>query len=413
MSLSSELTWRGLVNQTTFKDLKELDKPGIKFYLGIDPSADSLTVGNLVPLVLAKHLIDHGHQAFLLLGGATGLIGDPDGKSQERELISREILNKNKIKLAEQYKKLMSGEKFTMVDNYDWFKNYDYLSFLRDIGKHIPLRVMLSREFVNSRLKDNGISYAEFSYSLIQAYDFLFQFEKYGVSLQISGADQWGNCVAGVDLIRRKTSKVVNVLAAPLVVNKTTGVKFGKTEDGAVWLDPSKTSPTSFYQFWINLDDLSASEFLKIYTFLSEAEIKSILTKHEQNPKDRLAQTRLAEEVTKFVHGPKLMNQAKTVTSYLTLSQPIANIDRKSLKLLRDEISSLKVKSGSSIIDALAKGNLVKSNTEAKQLITSGAISINGSSIKRTEFDSSDFVNGRLLLKKGKAFKDSVLVEEL
>jgi tyrosyl-tRNA synthetase len=410
MSLSNELTWRGLVGQTTFKDLKVLDKPGLKFYLGVDPSADSMTVGNLVPIILAKHLADYGHHAYLLVGGATGLVGDPDGKSQERDLISRDQLNANKKKITAQFDQLMGHTKFTLVDNYDWFKNYDYLSFLRDVGKHVPLRQMLAREFVESRLKTTGISYAEFSYSLIQAYDYLWLSDNHGVNVQISGVDQWGNCIAGVDLIRRKSNKSVDVLAVPLVVNKTTGVKFGKTEGGAIWLDAEKTSPTSFYQFWINLDDDSAVDFLKIYTFLSENEIKDIVKKHGANPKERLAQSTLAEEVTSFVHGAKLMKQAKEVTNYLTLKKPISDIDKKSLKALKGEIPVSHVTA--TISGALVNANLASSKGEARKLIDANAISINGQTVSRYEFNDSDFANGRLILKKGKAFKDSALIEQ-
>lgn len=411
MNTSSNLAYRGFINQTTFKDIKALDKNSFSFYLGIDPSADSLTVGHLVGLNLAKHLVNGGHKAFLLVGGATGMVGDPDGKASERSLLTIKQIQHNKSALAKQYYKVMGKVPFKLVDNYDWFKDFKYLDFLREVGKHVPLRQMLGREFVETRLDTTGISYAEFSYCLIQAYDFLHLNQNHGVNLQICGADQWGNCIAGVDLIRRKVSQSVDVLSTPLILNELTGHKFGKTEEGAVWLDPNKTSVTSFYQFWMGIPDQAIDKYLKIYTFLPKEEIESIVAKHSKNPKSRYGQERLAEEVTTQVHGKKAADQAKEITAFLTLKTPISKISSKTLKALRKEISSIKSKPNGSIIEALTKSGLVRSNSAARELINAGAVSINGQVVKRTEFEADDYQDKRLLLKKGKAFKDSALVE--
>lgn len=242
MTLSEELSWRGFLDQTTYKDIKAIDGEAISFYWGVDPSADSMQVGNLAIAMLVKHFMRSGHKAVLLVGGATGLIGDPDGKASERQLLSQEQLDKNKQAIVAQYNQLFAGEQFEIVDNYDWFKDVNYLSFLRDIGKHVPMRQMLGREFVQTRLGDegSGISYAEFSYCLIQAYDFLTLFKDKGVRLQVAASDQWGNSIAGVELVRRIAGDSVDVWTAPLIVDKSTGRKFGKSEQGAVWLDANR-----------------------------------------------------------------------------------------------------------------------------------------------------------------------------
>src|SRR5665647_300285 len=259
MNLSEELLWRGFVNQTTLKDLSILDTQPLSFYWGVDPSADSMTIGNLAAAMMVRHFIDHGHKAYLLVGGATGMIGDPDGKADERNLKTLDEIAHNKQAIAGQYSQVFASKDFTLVDNYDWFKDINYIDFLRMVGKNVPISQMLGRDFVQSRIGEDGsgISYAEFSYSLIQGYDFLHLSRAFGVTLQVCGADQWGNSIAGVDLIRRLDAKEAHVYSTPLIINKTTGVKFGKSEGGAVWLDSTKTSVYAFYQFWLNLDDAS------------------------------------------------------------------------------------------------------------------------------------------------------------
>jgi tyrosyl-tRNA synthetase len=414
MTLSEELQWRGFVNQTTFKDISVIDGDPITFYWGVDPSAPSMTIGNLAAAMMVRHFIDHGHKAVLLVGGATGLIGDPDGKAEERTLKTQDEINKNKAGLAAQYQHIFAGEPIEVVDNYDWFKGMGYLEFLRDIGKHVPMRQMLQREFVQSRLGEEGagISYAEFSYVLIQGYDFLHLNREMGVTLQLCGSDQWGNSIAGVDLIRRISGNEAHVWSTPLVINRATGKKFGKTEDGAVWLDPELTTPTQFYQFWINCEDEGAEEYLKIYTLLGKIEVDEIMAKHHENPRERFAQTRLAQEVTTLVHGETEMHVAEAVTSYLTAKLPITDADEAALEAMHKEIPSTKASAGDDLLDVLVATNLASSKSEARRLVQGNAIAINGVKVNKETVDAADFQGGRLLIRKGKAFKDSALVEQ-
>jgi tyrosyl-tRNA synthetase len=412
MTLSEELAWRGFVNQTTYKDITTLDGDPIRFYFGVDPSADSMTIGNLAAAMMTKCFIKHGHQAFLLVGGATGLIGDPDGKSEERSLKSIEDVARNKQAIAGQYAKLYGEHQFTLVDNYDWFEGMHYLDFLRDIGKNVPLRQMLGREFVQSRLGEqgSGISYAEFSYVLIQAYDFLHLFEEYQVSLQVCGSDQWGNCIAGVDLIRRKTGQETNVYSVPLIINKATGQKFGKSEEGAIWLDPAKTTPTQFYQFWINSDDAGAVEYLKIFTELDKDTIEQLAREQQENPSGRAAQRALARAVTTLVHGETEMQLAESVTDYIIGKLPIGDAG-DALDGIRNEIAHIQTSRTGSLVDALVDSGLAVSKSDARRLLSGNAVSINGQKVSRESFEDNDFQNGRLLLRKGKAFKDTALIE--
>lgn len=412
MTLSEELTWRGLVNQTTYKDINRLNGDPITFYWGVDPSSDSMTIGNLAAAMMVKKFIKYGHKAVLLVGGATGLIGDPDGKAEERQLQSKEQIEANKKAITQQYKAIFKGQPFEVVDNYEWFQELTYLDFLRDIGKHVPMRQMLSRDFVQTRLSENGagISYAEFSYVLIQAYDYLRLFEDKQVTLQVCGSDQWGNSIAGVDLIRRKNGGVAHVYSAPLIINKSTGIKFGKTEAGAIWLDPAKTTPTEFYQFWINVDDAGVEDYLKVYTELDQEQVSEVIAEHNQNQGNRVAQRKLAREVTTIVHGDAETKKAEEITDILTGKKPVGEAGDL-LDELRAEIPSIKAAGESSIIEALVASGLASSNTEARRLIQNNAVSINGNKIRREVLEQSDFQSGRLLLRRGKAFKDSALVE--
>jgi tyrosyl-tRNA synthetase len=412
MTLSEELKWRGFSNQTTYKDVSALDGKPVTFYWGVDPSSDSMTIGNLAAAMMVKTFMKHGHKAVLLIGGATGLIGDPDGKSEERGLADPEEIAANAKAITAQYGRIFEGQRFETVDNKDWFADKRYIDFLREVGKHVPMRQMLARDFVQTRLGEqgSGISYAEFSYVLIQAYDFLRLHEDKGVTLQVCGSDQWGNSIAGVDLIRRKTGHEAHVYSAPLVVNKATGRKFGKTEEGAVWLDPSKTTPTRFYQFWMNVDDADAEDYLKIYTGLSKEEVEAVMEEQRRDPQSRAAQTRLAREVTALVHGDKETEYAEKVTGYLTGRSDIGQAGSE-LEEIRKEIPSVSVSGDGSIVEALARSGLAASNSEARRLLASGAVYINGQKADRDNFESSDFRNGRLMLRRGKAFKDSALVE--
>jgi len=413
MKISEELKYRNLFYQTTLKNIEDLDNKKFTFYLGVDPSADSMTVGHLAVLMLAKHLIKNGNKAFLLIGGATGLIGDPDGKKQERELLPISEINKNKKSIVSQYKNIIKGQSFTLVDNYDWFKNMGYLEFLRDFGKKVPLRTMLGRDFVQSRIGEDsgGLSYAEFSYSLIQGYDFYHLNEKYGVNLQVSGADQWGNSIAGVDLTRRVNGNEVNVLSIPLIINKQTGIKFGKTEAGAVWLDPKKTSVTMFYQFWINQPDEDAIDFLKTYTMLEINEIEKIAKKQIENPKSRIAQKKLAYEVTRMIHGEKSAAVAQDITETLIGIKSLKELGLKTKMELVKEIPFIKVHKNSSVLDILVDTKLAQSKTEARNFLKSNAISINNEKISEEILDTANFVKGLALLRKGKAYRDSALIQ--
>lgn len=398
--LSEELQWRGFVNQTTFKDITELDKEKRTFYWGVDPSAVSMTIGNLAAAMMARVFIQHGYTPVLLVGGATGMIGDPDGKAQERDLKSLEEISKYKAGIVEQYKQIFSGLDFKVVDNYDWFKDMSYLTFLREVGKHVPLRQMISRDFVQSRLGEDGagISYAEFSYSLIQGYDFLWQFENLGVTLQLSGADQWGNSIAGVDMIRRKTGKEVHVWTCPLVVNKATGVKFGKSEDGAVWLDPTLTSVFKFYQFWLNVDDEGVIGYMKVYTPLDKAEIEAVAAEFEADKSGRAAQKRLAYEVTKLVHGVEKADAVVHASEVLFGQRDFEKLSSEEIEVLRGELTS--VKPADDVYQVLVDAGLASSKSEARTFVASGAVSVNGQKITP---ESSDVFGAKVsLVKRGK-----------
>lgn len=397
MKFSEELAWRGFVNQTTYKDLSVLDGDSVSFYFGVDPSSDSMQIGNLAAAMMVRHFIDAGHKAYLLVGGATGMIGDPDGKKDERNLLTLEDIERNKTAIAEQYKTVFEGKNFTIVDNYDWFKNMNYLTFLRDIGKNVPMNQMLGREFVQSRLSADGagISYAEFSYSLIQGYDFLHLFREFNVTLQLCGADQWGNSIAGVDLIRRLEAKEAHVYASPLVVNKTTGVKFGKSEGGAIWLDSAKTSVYQFYQFWLNAGDQDVLDWLKVFTLLSKDEIEELGRESQTTPEERVAQKALAREVTTLVHGKGRFESVERVTEVLFGSADFQSLNNDDLEALASEIPTIGV--GASVIDALINSGVSVSNGEAKRLIEGGAISLNG-----TKISSDQKIDATTLVKKGK-----------
>ena len=412
MNLSEELQWRGFANQTTFKDVTDLDKQARTFYFGVDPSADSMQIGNLAAMMMVRVFIQHGWKAILLAGGATGLLGDPDGKKTSREIKPVETIESNVRAIAAQFKTVFAGEAFETVNNYDWFKDMGYLEFLRNVGWYMPMSQMLGREFVQSRLGEDGagLNYAEFSYALIQGYDFLHLFREKGATVQLCGADQWGNSIAGVELIRRIENAEAHVWSMPLVMNKTTGVKFGKSEDGAVWLDPAKTTPTQFYQFWINCDDLGVEDYLKVYTTLGPDEVRDIMTQHAVNQADRHAQIRLAEEATKLVHGAEQLHVAQKVTDILTGRAPVAEADDV-LDDLRKEIPGVKSTADGSIIDALVTTGLASSNSEARRLLESNAISVNGAKTTEQNFNAGQFTNGRALLRRGKAFKDTALVE--
>jgi tyrosyl-tRNA synthetase len=395
MTLAEELRWRGFINQTTFEDSTGINEPRT-FYWGVDPSADSMTIGNLAPAMMIRHLLDHGHKAILLVGGATGMIGDPDGKKQERDLKTIDEIDTNKSAIVEQYKTIFAGHEFEIVDNYDWFKNINYLDFLRDVGKHASMTQMLDRDFVQNRIGEggDGISYAEFSYSLIQGYDFLHLYRTKGATLQVAGADQWGNSISGVQLIRRIESGEAHVFTAPLIVNKTTGVKFGKSEGGAIWLNPDKTSPYKFYQFWLNVDDETAKELIKIYTLLSEDTVTELIAQHEKNPSARTLQSTLAREVTALVHGRERCESVVRVTEVLFGDLTVADLKDTDLDELAREIPSI---APGGIQEVLIAAGLATSNGEARRFLEAGAVKVNGMKV-----DSLHNVDAPSLIKKGK-----------
>lgn len=373
MKLSEELKWRGFVNQTTFKDLKELDKTKRTLFFGVDPSADSMQVGNLAAAMMVRHFIDHGYKAILLVGGATGMVGDPKD-NEERQLKPLKEIAKNKAGIAAEYKRIFAGKPFRLVDNYDWFKNIKYLDFLRDIGKHMSMTQLLDREFVQARIGKGGvgISYAEFSYSLIQGYDFLHLFRKYGATLQVCGADQWGNSVTGVDLIRKLEGAEAHVYSCPLIIDKSTGRKFGKSEAGTIWLNPKKTSVFDFYQFWLNSSDGGVEDYLKIYTLLSRDEIAHVMAKFKRNPAERHAQKTLAYEVTKLVHGERQANEAVKATAALFTGKADSSAT-----------PTLEVGEGEfDVIDLLVNSGLVASKSEARRLLAQGGVKLNQNKIE-------------------------------
>ena len=396
MKLSEELQWRGFVNQMTFDDISKVDTPR-KFYFGVDPSADSMQIGNLAAAMMVRLFMEYGHEAYLLVGGATGMIGDPDGRKDEREIRNADTVAHNVECISAQYRRVFEGRDFHLVDNADWFRNINYIDFLYKVGKHMSMTQLLDREFVQARIGEggSGISYAEFSYSLMQGYDFLHLFREYGVTLQVCGADQWGNSTTGVSLIRKLEGSEAHVYSVPLVINKATGRKFGKSEGGAIWLDENKTSVYKFYQFWLNVDDDGVIDYMKMYTTLDRESIEAIAENHAVNPGARSAQKVLAREVTDIVHGVNRRESVERVTEVLFGGGDFRQLSDDDLDALAKEIPRVDV--GVGVIEALVVSGAVSSNGEAKRLLKSGAISLNGEKITEDQV-----VNTTSLLKKGK-----------
>ena len=395
MKLSEELQWRGFWNQTTFTDDKLIDSENFTLYLGTDPSADSLHVGHLAVYMMVRHFLERGHKVFLLVGGGTGMIGDMRD-TEERNLLSYEEIEHNKQALKSQVSRIFAGRDFTLVDNADWLAELELLPFLRDIGKNFNMADLVSREFFKARINNGkGLSFAEFTYTLLQGYDFWHLFNQYGVNLQIGGSDQWGNLLSGVDLIRKKENTEVYAMTAPLLINKSTGRKFGKSEGGAVWLDENKTSVYKFYQFWLNVDDESAIKYMKIFTMLDCDTIEAIAENHAVNPGARSAQKVLAREVTDIVHGSARRESVERVTEVLFGGGDFKKLSDDDLDALAEEIPC--VDAGIDVIEALVESGAVGSNGEAKRLLKSGAISLNGEKLAENKV-----VNDTSLLKKGK-----------
>ena len=395
MTLQEELQWRGFINQSTFADLADLNTPRT-FYIGVDPSADSMTIGNLAAMMLARHFITYGYKAILLVGGATGMIGDPDGKKQERDLRNRQVVEQNAAALAAQFATIFDGEPFEIVNNNDWFQSIGFVDFLHQVGKHVSMTQLLDRDFVQQRIGEggSGISYAEFSYSLMQGYDFLHLYRTKGATLQLCGADQWGNSVTGVSLIRKLADGEAHVFSTPLIINKQTGVKFGKSEGGAVWLDGTKTSPYKFYQFWLNIDDEMAKDLIKIYTFLPQDVIAELTAQHEAEPASRLLQKTLAREITTIIHGQERA-EAVVQASQILFTKGEFTLTDDVRQVLAGELPVVPV--GTRVVEVLVQAGVAGSNGQARRLLADGAVSVSGRKLAEDETLATPS-----LLKKGK-----------
>ncbi|MBQ9019908.1 tyrosine--tRNA ligase [Candidatus Saccharibacteria bacterium] len=403
MKLSEELIWRGFQAETTIKDPSILDnRESKKFYWGADPSADSLTIGNLAALMMCACFVRHGYEPTLLVGGATGQIGDPK-ETGERDLKSLDEVKHNKECLKEQIKRVMGVENVRMVDNYDWFKDINYLEFLREVGKTFSMTQLLDRQFIQARIGEggSGISYAEFSYTLIQGYDFLHLYRKYGISLQLCGADQFGNCSSGIHLIKRLEGASADAWSTPLIIDPASGRKFGKSEGNAVWLagtdngSGNYTSVFDFYQFWLNQPDDSVEYLLKIYTIYDREMIETTLAKHKEHPEKRLAQKLLARGVTEIVHGRMNAEAAINLTDLLFGGTEITEMTDEEVESIALLLPVVPI--GTRASTALVDSELVTSKKEANRMMASGAISINGEKIM-----ADTELGERGILKRGK-----------
>lgn len=400
MTLSEELVWRGFVQQTTLQNLSELDNKQWSYYQGFDASADSQTIGNLAAMMLNRLFLKHGHKSVILAGGATSLIGDPGGKDKERDTQDEKVISHNVNMAEEQLKRILQGYKFTLVNNLDWLKEIKLLPFLRDIGKHYNMTQLVQRDYIATRIGEggSGISYTEFSYTLLQGYDYLHLYDKHGVTLQLGGSDQWGNCLSGVDLLRKLRGVESHVLTLPLVINKATGKKFGKSEDGAVWLDESKTSVFKFYQFWLNSDDTGVEEYLKIYTELDKPTIDLVMAEFNANRGLRMAQRVLAYEVTKLVHGEKRADEVVKTTKVLFGEGDFLELGKNEMHILKNELPVSRV--ADDMPQTIVNAGLAQSKKEARTFLESGAIFVNGQKAGPQNLDL--FVKGNNLLKRGK-----------
>lgn len=425
MKLSEELAWRGFVAENTIKNPAEIDqRENKKFYFGADPSADSLTIGNLAALMMCACFVRHGYQPYLLVGGATGQIGDPK-ENGERDLKTLEEIDHNKNCIKKQMESVISPDgaantlgdgdptndhyELTMVDNLDWFKGINFLDFLRSVGKSFSMTQLLDRKFIQNRIGEggSGISYAEFSYTLIQGYDFLHLYRTHGIDLQLCGADQFGNASTGVHLIKRLEGGRADVWSTPLIIDPVTGRKFGKSEGNAVWLAGSDngsgnfTSVFDFYQFWLNQADEAVEYLIKIYTVLDKTAIDQILAEHKAHPEQRIAQKALAKNVTEVVHGKNSANVAILLTELLFGDRRLETLSESEVESVSLLLPTLKLaeKSGSILLlDALTETELCSSRSEAKQLISGNAISVNGQKITDLGYE----INTLSVLKRGK-----------
>ena len=418
MNLIEELKWRGLIQDIMPGTEEQLNKEMTSAYIGFDPTADSLHIGSLVPILLLVHLQRAGHKPYALVGGATGMIGDPSFKSEERKLLSEEVLQHNLNGIKKQLSKFLDFDTAktnaaVMVNNYDWFKDFSFLNFIRDVGKHITVNYMMSKDSVKKRLEgDNGMSFTEFTYQLIQGYDFYWLYENKNCKLQMGGSDQWGNIVTGTELIRRKANGEAFAFTCPLV-KKSDGGKFGKTEKGNVWLDANKTSPYQFYQFWLNAGDEDAKQWIKFFTLLPKTEIDSLITEHATAPHLRLLQKRLAQEVTTFVHSKEdyefavkaseilFSNDTAEILQSLTETQLLQVLDG----VPTVEVSKQQIEEGYDLISFLSDTKIFPSKGEAKKMLQGGGISINKIKIDGNKLmvNNTDLLQSKyMLIQKGK-----------
>ena len=418
MTLIEELSWRGMVQDIMPGTAEQLQKEAVTGYIGFDPTADSLHIGSLVPILLLVHLQKAGHKPVALVGGATGMIGDPSGKSEERNLLSDDILQHNIKGIQQQLEKYINFDQTLsngalLVNNYDWFKNISFIHFLRDVGKYITVNYMMAKDSVKKRIEgDTGISYTEFAYQLMQGYDFYWLFEHKGVKLQMGGSDQWGNIITGTELIRKKTGGEAFAFTCPLI-KKADGGKFGKTEKGNIWLDPEKTSPFHFYQFWLNATDIDAMQWIKIFTFLDQETVENITTAHLEDPGKRLLQKRMAEEITRFIHGEQELLKAIQTTEKLFSGNAAENIkDLSEAELLQSlegvpivEMSRTTIEAGIDIVTLVSEAGIFSSKGEARKMIAGGGVSVNKEKISDPNLiidHSFSLLSTYVLVQKGK-----------
>ncbi len=417
MNFIEELRWRGMIHDIMPGTEEEFAKGMTSAYIGFDPTGDSLHIGSLVQIMILVHLQRAGHKPFALVGGATGMVGDPSGKSQERNLLDNETLQYNLTCIQKQLEQFLDfgaiENSAEVVNNYDWFKNMNFLDFIRDVGKHISINYMMSKDSVKSRL-ETGMSFTEFSYQLVQGYDFYWLWKNKNCKVQLGGSDQWGNIVTGTELIRRKGSGEAFACTTPLI-KKADGTKFGKTEGGNVWLDKTKTSPYKFYQYWINSSDEDASNYIRIFTLLTKEEIEAIEKEHNEAPHLRLLQKTLAKNITIRVHSQEDYNAALSASEILFKNgdEAIAGLKALPENIFNDvfegvpqaEISLAELESGIGIIDGLsAKTNFLASNGEARRALKENSISVNKNKVADDKLlTTEDLINGRsILIQKGK-----------
>ena len=428
MNFVQELQWRGMIHDIMPGTEEQLSKELTAAYVGIDPTADSLHIGHLVSVMMLKHFQKCGHKPIALIGGATGMIGDPSGKSLERNLLDENTLRHNQNCIKLQLSKFLDFEsnvpnKAELVNNYDWMKTFSFLDFIRDIGKHITVNYMMSKDSVKKRIGEEstqGLSFTEFTYQLVQGYDFLHLYNSHSCKLQMGGSDQWGNITTGTELIRRKTSGEAFALTCPLIT-KSDGAKFGKTESGNIWLDPEKTSPYAFYQFWLNVSDEDASRYMKIFTMLTQEEIEDLCKEHSTAPHTRVLQKRLAQEITCMVHGNKEYELALEATNILFgkgTTESLAALPKETFLAVFEGVPTYKISMNLltekiEIIELLATHtHIFQSKGEARKMIQGGGVSINKEKITSTDcMISSEHVlnNKYILVQRGK--KNNYIIE--